>query len=228
MKISTIYQLLEYQASCPAFSAAVLAPNRAPLTFERLLAEVREAVACLNNLGIHRNDKVAIVLPNGPEMAVAFLSVACGAIAAPLNPAYSAAEFEFYLSDLDARALIVQAGLASPAIDVARGRGVPIIEIAPTAKGLSENKHFWVEATPNSFIPGFADQLIGAQAGDKRTVAVDFSADFVTPQLAGKKGSYEVEVTEVKEKVLPALDEALAKSYGAESRENLQIGRAHV
>ena len=131
MKISTIYQLLEYQASCPAFSAAVLAPNRAPLTFERLLAEVREAVACLNNLGIHRNDKVAIVLPNGPEMAVAFLSVACGAIAAPLNPAYSAAEFEFYLSDLDARALIVQAGLASPAIDVARGRGVPIIEIAP-------------------------------------------------------------------------------------------------
>ena len=102
--------------------------------------------------------------------------------------------------------------------------GKPIIEIAPTAKGLSENKHFWVEATPNSFIPGFADQLIAAQAGDKRTGAVDFSADFVTPQLAGKKGSYEVEVTEVKEKVLPALDEALAKSYGAESRENLQAG----
>ena len=102
--------------------------------------------------------------------------------------------------------------------------GKPIIELAPTAKGLSENKHFWVEAAPNSFIPGFADQLIGAQAGDKRTVAVDFPADFVTPQLAGKKGSYEVEVTEVKEKVLPALDEALAKSYGAESLEKLQAG----
>jgi trigger factor len=102
--------------------------------------------------------------------------------------------------------------------------GKPIIELAPTAKGLSENKHFWVEATPNSFIPGFADQLIGAQAGDKRTVAVDFPADFVTPQLAGKKGSYEVEVIEVKEKVLPALDEALAKSYGAESLEKLQAG----
>jgi trigger factor len=102
--------------------------------------------------------------------------------------------------------------------------GKPIIELAPTAKGLSENKHFWVEATPNSFIPGFADQLIGAQAGDKRTVAVDFPADFVTPQLAGKKGSYEVEVTEVKEKVLPVLDEALAKSYGAESLEKLQAG----
>ena len=102
--------------------------------------------------------------------------------------------------------------------------GKPIIEIAPTAKGLTEQKHFWVEATPSSFIPGFADQLIGAKAGDKRTIAVDFPADFVTPQLAGKKGSYEVEVTEVKEKVLPALDEALAKSYGAESLEKLQAG----
>jgi trigger factor len=102
--------------------------------------------------------------------------------------------------------------------------GKPIIEIAPTAKGLSENKHFWVEAKPNSFIPGFADQLLGAQAGDKRTVTVDFPADFVTPQLAGKKGSYEVEVTEVKEKTLPALDEALAKAYGAESLEKLQAG----
>jgi trigger factor len=102
--------------------------------------------------------------------------------------------------------------------------GKPITEIAPTAKGLTEQKHFWVEATPTSFIPGFADQLIGAKAGDKRTVTVDFPADFVTPQLSGKKGNYEVEVVEVKEKVLPALDEALAKAYGAENLEKLQAG----
>jgi trigger factor len=89
--------------------------------------------------------------------------------------------------------------------------GKPITEIAPTAKGLTEHKAFWVEAKPNSFIPGFADQLMGAKAGDKRTVTVDFPADFVTPQLAGKKGTYEVEVVEVKEKVLPPLDEELAK-----------------
>jgi len=102
--------------------------------------------------------------------------------------------------------------------------GKPITEIAPTAKGLTEQKHFWVEATPTSFIPGFADQLLGAKAGDKRTVTVDFPADFVTPQLSGKKGSYEVEVVEVKEKTLPALDEELAKAYGAESLEKLQTG----
>lgn len=102
--------------------------------------------------------------------------------------------------------------------------GKPITELAPAAKGLTEQKHFWVEVGANSFIPGFGDQLIGAKAGDKRTVTVDFPTDFVTPQLAGKKGSYEVEVVEVKEKVLPALDEALAKAYGAESLEKLRAG----
>ena len=102
--------------------------------------------------------------------------------------------------------------------------GKPITEIAPTAKGLTEQKNFWVEATPNSFIPGFAEQLIGAKAGDKRAVTVDFPPDFVTTQLAGKKGNYDVEVVEVKEKVLPALDEALAKAYGAENLEKLQAG----
>ena len=46
--------------------------------------------------------------------------------------------------------------------------GKPITEIAPTAKGLTEQKNFWIEIGSNSFIPGFADQLMGAKAGDKR------------------------------------------------------------
>ena len=129
--ISSIYKLLENRACPSPDSDAILGPGRAPLTFGRLCAHVREVVACLNALGIHRHDKVAIVLPNGPEMAVGFLSIACGAVAAPLNPFYGASEFEFYLSDLDARALVVQAGVASPAIDLARGRGIPVMEIVP-------------------------------------------------------------------------------------------------
>jgi trigger factor len=105
--------------------------------------------------------------------------------------------------------------------------GKPITELAPTAKGLTEQKAFWVEMDSKTFIPGFADQLLGAKAGDKRTVNVDFPADFVTPQLAGKKGVYEVEVVEVKEKVLPALDEAFAKSLGAETVDKLRDGVKH-
>jgi trigger factor len=102
--------------------------------------------------------------------------------------------------------------------------GKPLTEIAPTARGLTEQKGFWVEVKPDSFIPGFAQQLIGAKAGEKRTVNVDFAPDFVTPQLAGKKGVYEVEVVEVKEKSLPELNDAFAKTYGAEDLEKLRAG----
>ena len=102
--------------------------------------------------------------------------------------------------------------------------GKPIAELAPTAKGLTEQKNFWVETNDGSFIPGFAAQLIGAQAGEKRTVNVDFPADFVTPQLQGRKGVYEVELVEVKEKALPALDDEFAKKFGAENFEKLRTG----
>jgi trigger factor len=81
-----------------------------------------------------------------------------------------------------------------------------------------------VEIGAQSFIPGFGEQLMGASAGDKRTVNVDFPADFVTPALAGKKGVYEVEIVEVRQKEMPPIDEELAKAYGAESVAKLQEG----
>ena len=102
--------------------------------------------------------------------------------------------------------------------------GKPITDTAPTAKGLAEQKNFWVDIGPETFLPGFADQLIGAKAGDKRAVNVDFPADFVTKELAGKKGVFEVEVVEVKEKVLPPVDDAFAKKYDAENLEKLRAG----
>ncbi|HEX4343200.1 MAG TPA: trigger factor, partial [Verrucomicrobiae bacterium] len=62
--------------------------------------------------------------------------------------------------------------------------GKPLTEIAPTAMGLTEKKNFWIEIKPDSFIPGFSEQLVGAKAGDKRTVTVDFPADFVSKELS--------------------------------------------
>ena len=103
---------------------------RKTLTHGGLRALAQKTVADLNRLGIGRNDRVAIVLPNGPEMATAFLAIACGATTAPLNPDYKADEFEFYLSDLGAKALIVARGSASPAIAVAKKLSVPVYEIA--------------------------------------------------------------------------------------------------
>ena len=102
--------------------------------------------------------------------------------------------------------------------------GQPLTSLAPTAKGLTEQKGFWVEIKPGSFIPGFSEQLIGARAGEQRTVNVDFPADFVSKELQGKKGVYQVEVVEVKEKILPELNDELAKKYGADNVEKLTIG----
>ena len=82
-------------------------------------------------MGIRRNDRIALVLPNGPEMAVACIAVAACATSAPLNPAYRASEFDSYLADLNAKALIVQSGIASPAIAVAQERGIPLLTLSP-------------------------------------------------------------------------------------------------
>ncbi len=112
-------------------AVALTAPGGVPLTFGALRALMASAVATLNALGIGRNDRVAIVLPNGPEMATAFLSIAAGTTSAPLNPAYRTDEFEFYLADLGARALVVEAGSTSPAIEVARRLGVRVVELHP-------------------------------------------------------------------------------------------------
>ena len=118
-----------------AARAAIAAPGVAPLSRGRLLQQIDATVGALRALGIKANDRVAIVLPNGPEMAVSFLAVASGATAAPLNPAYREDEFDFYLGDLEARLLIVQAGVESPVRAVAQRRGVPILELTPTAGG---------------------------------------------------------------------------------------------
>ena len=88
---------------------AILAPARPPLSFDALRKLASDTIARLNALGIGRNDRVAIVLPNGPEMAAAFIAIAAGATTAPLNPVYRAEEFEFYLTDLRARALVLDA-----------------------------------------------------------------------------------------------------------------------
>ena len=88
---------------------AIGAPERVALTFGGLRALTDKTTATLNALGVGRNDRVAIVLTNGPEMAAAFIAISAGATTAPLNPAYRADEFRFYLEDLNAKALIVRA-----------------------------------------------------------------------------------------------------------------------
>ncbi|HEY9852112.1 MAG TPA: AMP-binding protein [Leptolyngbyaceae cyanobacterium] len=127
----TVSELIQVQAQNNPDRIAIVAPKRASLTYGGLRDRIHQTATILSTLGINPNDRVAVVLPNGPEMAVAFLAIAATATCAPLNPAYREQEFDFYLSDLNPKALVIQPGVGEPARIVAKRRGIPIIELFP-------------------------------------------------------------------------------------------------
>jgi trigger factor len=89
--------------------------------------------------------------------------------------------------------------------------GKPISEIAPQAsKNLHGGKKFWLHLASDNFLPKFCEQMGEQRPSETRTVIVDFAVDFPVKELAGKQANYNVTVREIKQKVLPALDDAFA------------------
>ena len=110
---------------------AIAAPGAKELTYGALRSQVAETVAAFNGVGIGVCNRVAIVLPNGPEMATLFLAVASAAASAPLNPGYRGEEFEFYLTDLEPKVLIVESGSTSPVVEIAKKLKIPTLVLHP-------------------------------------------------------------------------------------------------
>ena len=108
---------------------AILAAGRPPLAYRALRAQVARTGATLRALGIGPADRVAIILPNGPELATAFLSIASSAAAAPLNPALSRQDLEFCLRDFGVRALVLHEGDAGAAREVAERLGLSVFNV---------------------------------------------------------------------------------------------------
>src|SRR5436190_3871621 len=148
--------MLEQNASHFGARAALLSDGDEPLSHQQLWNQVAVTVTALNSLGVGRGDRVAIVLPQGQDLAVIFLAVAAGATAAPLNPAYVEKEFLFYLEDLQARALIVPRDSDSPARAVADSLGVPVIELIPGENGVGRF-HLSGVSRPLAASAGFAE-----------------------------------------------------------------------
>ena len=89
--------------------------------------------------------------------------------------------------------------------------GKPLSEIAPNApKALLGGKKFWLRMAEDNFLPRFCEQLVGLKPGENRTASVDLPADFPVNELAGKQANYNVTVSEIKQKVLPPVDDAFA------------------
>ena len=113
---------------------AIAGPGRDGITYAALARQCTAIGRQLRGAGIGPDGRVAIVLPNGPAMASAFACMAPWCATAPLNPAYKSDEFDFYLKDLDASALVVDRQSTSPAVAVATSLGVPVLRIAESAE----------------------------------------------------------------------------------------------
>ena len=113
---------------------ALLAPGREPFSYEGLGRQTARIAERLGAAGYGPEDRVAVVLPNGPDMAAAFVAIASCAACAPLNPNYTLHDFEFYLADLDASALLVEEAAAGAAVEAARSLAIPILSASKLAR----------------------------------------------------------------------------------------------
>jgi trigger factor len=92
--------------------------------------------------------------------------------------------------------------------------GKPIAEVAPNvSKNLQGGKKFWLRLAPNNFLPGFVDQMIGLKPNESRKVTVKFPQEFPVAELTGKTAEYDVTVREIKQRVLPPIDDTFAGKW---------------
>jgi acyl-CoA synthetase (AMP-forming)/AMP-acid ligase II len=112
--------------------ARVCPDDARTLTHDELAGVVARLARELHSVGVEKGDRVALVLPNGPEVVELLLAVAAlGAAAAPLNPAYTESEYRFYLGDLSPRLLVVPSGGANAARAAAGEVDVAELSIVP-------------------------------------------------------------------------------------------------
>jgi acyl-CoA synthetase (AMP-forming)/AMP-acid ligase II len=139
---------------------ALLAPeDNGAVTYSELASRVDVLARRLAALGVGRGDRVALVLPNGPEIVQLVLAIAAlGAAAAPLNPAYTESEFEFYLGDIAPRVLLLAEGEGAAARAVAAG--IELVDVIGGGAGAPAFARAGAAVTAEvPFEPGGADDI---------------------------------------------------------------------
>jgi acyl-CoA synthetase (AMP-forming)/AMP-acid ligase II/acyl carrier protein len=130
----TIDQLLKQQREQIPDKPALIGVDREPLSYAGLADFADEIGGALSSMGLSYPARIAVVMPNGPETAAAFVAISTAAACAPLNPAYRADEFEFYLTDLNAAAVLVDSRLDCSVREVAAKLGIPLLEAHPDSR----------------------------------------------------------------------------------------------
>ena len=111
-------------------SPAIESPGYKPLTFRDLREQIAYTVQSLNAQGFRPNDRIAIIMPDGPHTAVAILGVMAGFTAVPFNTQYKKPEYDEFFSSIGIKAVLVQKGEDTAAIAVAAAQKIPVLEIS--------------------------------------------------------------------------------------------------
>jgi acyl-CoA synthetase (AMP-forming)/AMP-acid ligase II/thioesterase domain-containing protein len=154
---STLLGVLQAHAQRTPDAVAVAAPDHTSWTYQTLLDETEQTVRALRGLGIGPSDRVALALPNGPELALAFLAVSSGAVSAPINPTAGGAELRSTLSALRARAVVVPCSGDTPAGAAARALGIEVFERSAMLGGRAGYLTAGSQLAPESFMPSLPD-----------------------------------------------------------------------
>jgi acyl-CoA synthetase (AMP-forming)/AMP-acid ligase II len=126
--------LLELIGAGESRPALVSPDDGISITYAELAATVADLAGQLRAAGVGRDDRVAVVLPNGPEIvALLFALASIGAAMAPLNPAYTEPEYRFFLDDLAPQLVIVGARAAQAAR--AAAANLTLVELLPWEAG---------------------------------------------------------------------------------------------
>ncbi|MGI9504194.1 MAG: AMP-binding protein, partial [Geminicoccaceae bacterium] len=128
---SSILEILQVHGRGRPDHPFIMAEGRCAFCYEDMLHHVDEVGATLRLPGIRRQDRVAIVLGNGPDMASAVIAVACNAVSVPLNPAFTLAEWYALFEDLRIDAMISNSESDAKASIVAKVLGLPIFDLRP-------------------------------------------------------------------------------------------------
>jgi acyl-CoA synthetase (AMP-forming)/AMP-acid ligase II/acyl carrier protein len=130
----SLFELILNESSTWPQAPAILSLGKETLTYGELSRHLQSITLQLSRLGFREGDRLAVVLPNGSEMATAFLAISSVCSCAPLNPAYPFDEFLFSLSDLHVKALVALPGSDAPAHKAAAALGIPVLILEPDSR----------------------------------------------------------------------------------------------
>ncbi|MEP6768963.1 MAG: AMP-binding protein [Acidobacteriota bacterium] len=156
---NTVVELLRGPASSAGGTPALLGVGRHSLSRSGLMRQIEDVSRSLSAAGVRSGERVAVCLPDGPEMATAFLGICSAVPSAPLNPAYREEEFLFFLSDLEARAIVLPEGAESPARQAAHRLGILVLDLVSDPETAGSFRFSSISPSEEALAPAASDDV---------------------------------------------------------------------